>query len=205
MANETDKQIQGSPWSGALIGFFSSLCCLLPLVAIVLGFGSLPWLLKLTTYRPYFIALSLVLLLLLLSYTYQRNLSCCTTAQKKRQLYTTLTLIALAYVTVFSFTSLALPALLKKYNQTPTPLSKSQIKPTNPSQLKRVNFVVANLTCPTCPNLIRSILLEQKGVKDAQVLYPSGVGYANYDPKLISAAKIANTLKNNGYEIKIRQ
>lgn len=88
MADMTDNQpeqaeIKGSPFYGALVAFLSSLCCLLPLAAILFGFSSLPFLLKITTLRSYFIAGSLIVMAGVLWWTWRRNQSCCSTAEKK--------------------------------------------------------------------------------------------------------------------------
>lgn len=196
--NAQEEKVKGSPLAGALIAFFSSLCCLLPLAAILLGFGSLPWLLKLTTYHPYFIAVSVVALAALLWFTYQRNISCCSTEKRKRQLYLTLGLIALAYGLTFSFTSLALPALLNKYTEPKKAVAKPNVK------IARLTMVVKGLSCPSCTNTIRSLLMQKPGVKDAQVLYPSGVGYVVYDPLVIKKSEIVNIIASRGYKVETK-
>jgi mercuric ion transport protein len=60
---EPAKKLTTASIGGAVVAAFaSSLCCLGPLLFAVLGLGGAGLLVKLQTYRPYFAALTLVLL-----------------------------------------------------------------------------------------------------------------------------------------------
>jgi hypothetical protein len=69
---------------GAGSGVVASFCCTLPLVLVLLGVGSMTTALKVSTYKTYFLGLSLIFVALALGYQLKRNPSCCTTGGRAR-------------------------------------------------------------------------------------------------------------------------
>jgi len=46
--------------------------------------------------------------------------------------------------------------------------------------------------------------MQKQGVKDAQVLYPSGVGYVLFEPSTIKRSEIVNIIESGGYKVEIK-
>jgi len=196
------SEIKGTPFYGAGIAFLSSLCCLLPLMAVLLGFGGLPFLLKLTTLRPYFIGFSLIVMAGVLWWTWSRNRSCCTTAEKKRRLYFILAAMTAAYLVVFAGLSLVLPSFVTNYAQTAeNPGDNAAAKEF--IAMTRLDVTVEGMSCPTCPATIRSLIMSEQGVKDARFSYPDGKGYVVFDESKITKGKIIEVLAQGGYQLTI--
>ncbi len=95
----------------AVAGLLASACCLGPVVAVVLGFGSAAFAVALEPYRPYLIALTLLLLGLAFYFVYRkpRAEACgpegaCRTAPRERTLK-----VLLWVVTAIVLASLTFP------------------------------------------------------------------------------------------------
>ncbi len=69
---------------GALLG---SVCCLLPALALAVGFGGAAGLVQLGKYQPILLAVSLLLVGGLNWYSVRKRERCCTTPEQRRFLY----------------------------------------------------------------------------------------------------------------------
>jgi hypothetical protein len=83
---------------GAGSGVVASFCCTLPLILILLGIGSVTTALKVSMYKTYFFALSLVLVALALGFQLKRNPSCCTPGGRTRFVIIALSAYILIYI-----------------------------------------------------------------------------------------------------------
>lgn len=64
---------------------------------------------------------------------------------------------------------------------------------------KRVHFAVDNLWCPSCCDVIRLVLLKEKGIKHVGIDYSTDLGVIEYAPRYISQEKIFQLIKKLGY------
>lgn len=171
----------------------ANLCCLVPLIAITVGLSSFSFFLSFTKYRPYFLALSIILMAVTLWWNWQRNKECCQTKEQKEKLVNITIITILIYVVILSLLNYSLPNILANYQK--TAVLKQNVE-------TRLNLQVSGLTCPSCPEIIRKIVKEEKGVKEARFSYPSGKGYVIYDKTQINKAKIISVIKKAGYKNK---
>ncbi len=74
----------GTGLGGALLG---SVCCLVPALALAVGFGGAAGLVQLGKYQPFLLAASLLLVGGLNWYSVRRRERCCTTPEQRRFLY----------------------------------------------------------------------------------------------------------------------
>lgn len=193
---DTQFKTKGAFGFGIGSALVAGLCCLVPLIAILIGLGSITSLLSLTRYRPYFLALSLILLAITLWWNWQRNKKCCQTKQERDRLINITFSIAIIYAIILGLLNFGLPKILASYQKTVASKQNAGIKEA------RINLQVSGLTCPTCPETFRQILKKEKGVKEASFTYPNGKGYVIYKKGQISKEKIINIIKKAGYKVK---
>ena len=199
-----EEKLKGSPLQGGLIAFLSSLCCTVPLIAVIFGFGGVPFLLRLTKFRPFFIALSLVVMAGALWWTWRRNRGCCVTREQKKRLNRTLTMMTGVYVVTFLGLAYGVPALLAQA-QTPAVAQNGVGAPGGAAgevATKRIDVKVEGLTCSACPASIRSLLTAEAGIQDARVSYPEGTGYVLFDDSITKEQVVAK-FTDAGYEVEI--
>lgn len=82
--NRENKAFLGAGLGGALL---ASVCCLLPALALAVGFGGAAGLVELGQYQPYLLVVSVVFVVGFNLYLVQRRKNCCTTADQVRALY----------------------------------------------------------------------------------------------------------------------
>lgn len=119
--SETVKSHHGFAW-GLGGGIIASLCCLGPIVAVLLGLSGASTLFSVTNYRPYFLVAGLVLTAGGVALALRRSRSCCPVQEHRRNLwrYPTMALVTFAFFYgTFSYLLPALLPALRYENQTP--------------------------------------------------------------------------------------
>ncbi len=192
------KSAFGFGIGAAIIG---SLCCTVPLIAIFVGFGSASILFSFSQYRPYFLALSFVLLAGALWWNWRRNKKCCQTKQAKERLLNITYTIAILYVLILGFLTYGVPKIVASYQASN---KKQQVsnKQVDKNEV-RLNVAVEGMTCPSCATGLNQVMLNKKGVIDANISYSSGKGYVVYDEGVINKEGVLKALKETGYKIKL--
>lgn len=84
LSSSNSKASLGIGLGGALL---SSVCCLLPALALAMGFGGTAALVQMGAYQPYLLAASFLFVIGSNLYLVQRRRSCCATAGQRRALY----------------------------------------------------------------------------------------------------------------------
>lgn len=99
----------GAGFGGALLG---SVCCLLPALALAVGFGGAAGLVQLGKYQPILLAVSLLLVGGLNWYSLRKRERCCSTHEQRRFLYLWLLLsVGLFLVLYLAINNLVVPWL----------------------------------------------------------------------------------------------
>lgn len=197
-----EEKLKGSPLHGGVIAFLSGFCCIVPLIAVILGFGGVPFLLRLTKFRPFFIVLSLVVMAGALWWTWRRNQSCCVTREQQKRLNRALTMMTGAYVVVFLGLAYGVPALVTQVQTFATAQNGIKMPVADGAATKRIDVKVEGLTCPTCPASIRSLLTAEVGIQEARVSYPEGTGYVLFSDNITKEEIIAK-FTDAGYKVEI--
>ncbi len=211
---------------GAIIaGFAASLCCIAPLLFVLLGFGSLGMAAMFEPFRPYLMGGAVVMLALAYYWIYfkkDKSASCapgeaCETKPASRASrmglwFATFAVILFAltpYITasmanrsvtrepvfVASDEDCCLPNKSPKKNS-----ARSNNEP--PANTKRVTFTVTGMTCVTCEPAIRIALEKSPGVRRADVSYERGNAIVDYDPKETTPDKLRDVINGTGYKVK---
>ncbi|AST56418.1 heavy-metal-associated domain-containing protein [Thermoanaerobacterium thermosaccharolyticum] len=67
--------------------------------------------------------------------------------------------------------------------------------------IKDVKLNVEGLSCPDCSKKIEQALASQEGVKEAKVLFTTGVAKVKFDDGVIGLDKIKSVIKSFGFNV----
>lgn len=218
-----EKTVLGGAVLAALV---SSLCCIAPLLFVLLGLGSFGAAAMFEPFRPYLLIGSVLLLGIAYYWIYfkgDKSESCspaeaCETkpaasASRFGLWFATFAVILFAltpYITAAINNRAAAkePNIVisdenccerhKKANAENAAVSENEI----PANSKRVTFTVTGMTCAACEPAIRIALEKTSGVKRADVSYERGNAIVDYDPKQITPEKIREVINGTGYKVK---
>lgn len=194
----TNRISKGLVGVGIIAPIAASLCCIMPLMVVLVGGGSLAsqfsWL---EPARPYLIGLTILTLGLA---WYQKvkpvtKEDCCTVKKKSSFLQSK---TFLAVVTLFAFFMLASPyytrALFPK-------TEKRSIIPTGKKLIKTVKFTISGMGCSACENEINHAVYKLNGVLSIETSYEKGTSIVQYDSSKTNQQQIENALNTTGYKI----
>ena len=181
--------------------FLASLCCLGPLVLGGLGLGGV-LVATFTPLRPYFLAVSGVLLALGFYFVYRKPKAtqacegevCAPDSRARRATKPLLWLATLAVLALAFF-----PSYGAKLVRTP-PVDAATAES---AQLETVKLRIGGMTCEACAGVVKYTLYETPGVAEAEVDYPSGWATVKYDPTQTDTAKLVEAVNATGYRAEI--
>lgn len=223
LGNMKEKTVLG----GAIVAAFAaSLCCIAPLLFVLLGFGSLGMAAIFEPFRSYLMGGAVIMLTLAYYWIYfkkDNSASCapgeaCETKPPSRVSrfglwFATLAVILFAltpYITA-SIANRAAPVKEPVFVSSDEdcclankPPRKNAVSTDNelPADMKRVTFTVTGMTCVTCEPAIRIALEKTPGVKRAGVSYERGNAIVDYDPKETTPEKLRDVINGTGYKVK---
>lgn len=212
---------------GAIVaGFAASLCCIAPLIFVVLGFGTLGMAAIFEPARPYLMGGAVILLALGYYWTYfrgERAAECkpgqeCETRPAGRASRIGLWVATFAVI-LFALTPYITAAITNRVTRkepvfvgsgedccirnkgAATNEGASTEKPL-PANTKQVTFAVTGMTCTSCEPAIRLALEKTPGVARADVSYQRGDAVVDYDPAVTSPEKLRDVINGTGYKVK---
>lgn len=180
-----------------IAAFGASLCCLGPLVLGGVGLGAV-LVATFTPLRPYFLAVSTVLLALGFYFVYRKPKPaeacegevCAIDSPARRWARPLLWLATLAVVALALF-----PYYGAKLVPTPTVAATAPDVTLQTAELK-----ISGMTCEACAGVVKAKLLETPGVAEAEVHYPAGHGLVKYDPAKTDPAELVEAVNSTGYK-----
>jgi len=180
----------------AAAAFVASVCCLGPLVLGGLGLGAL-LVATFAPLRPYFLAISGVLLALGFYFVYRKPRTaeacegevCAPDSRARRAAKPLLWLATLAVAALAFF-----PLYGAKLVPVPTATA------TAATSLETVELKISGMSCEACAGVIKAKLLETDGVAEAEVHYPAGHAQVKYDSTKIDPAKLIEIVNSTGYK-----
>jgi copper chaperone CopZ len=185
------------PNLGILTAFASSLCCIMPVIAIVAGTSGLAstfsWV---EPARPYFIGSTV----LVLGFAWYQKLKpqpiddCgCHVEQKVpfMQTKTFLSIITVVSALLLSFPSYAHVFFPKVENQT-------VVIPT--MTIQKVEFKIEGMTCTGCEHHVKSEINKLKGITEVTVSYEKGNAIVFFDDKQTTINDIIEAINSTGYK-----
>jgi mercuric ion transport protein len=202
---------------GAVIaGLLGSLCCIGPLLFVVLGVSAFGAATAFESARPYLLAGSVLLLALGYYWTYfRRRAECapgeaCATkpigrANRVSLWVASLAVFAFAGMPYFAGTLAAKLNERKTANAPPTDCCVAQNSGsttaaiTPAAGMEKATFKVKGMTCASCETTIKLALERDPGVGRAEVSYDRGEAVVEYDPRKTGPEKIRQTIDDTGY------
>ena len=202
----------------------SSLCCILPVVAIAFGVGVFSIASVFETLRPYLLVVAVSALAFSFYQIYFRHEKCsegeaCSTKPIGRfnRIVLWVATIAVLAIAVFPYYSGYIISTLDKQPPLPTVVNKaSAVDPKQPIENKddtavvegesqnRKTIVVAvdGMTCESCASHISIALKRIEGVISAEASYPKKNVTVVYNPKQVTIERIKQGIRDAGYDPK---
>jgi mercuric ion transport protein len=200
MAEHIKSDDKSTRWGfvGIIIGAIgASICCIGPLILLALGISG-AWVGTLSafeTYRPFFMAFTLLLLGFAHYRVYKTSKAetCCDTDEacqttgRKNFMKTTLWIVTVVAIGLMAFPYLS-PSLAGN--------SKMAI-PTNSTE--RVELTVHNMTCGGCAITVQKTLSAVDGVVQAKVDFDTKKAVVVYNPQKVKPEDLTKAAANMGY------
>lgn len=206
-----------------IVAVASSLCCILPVVAVVFGLGAFSVASTFESLRPYLLLVVFVALAFGFYQTYFRRKKCeddqaCATKPVgivNQIVLCTATIFVLAIV-AFPYYSGRLLTALEKSSVSQTEVPNSSVEKTAEDQpvqsndqlpvaeseaqnLKTVVIAVEGMTCEGCASQLNVALKRVKGVVSAEASYPNKNVTVVYNPKQVTIERIRKAIYDAGY------
>lgn len=179
----------------------SSLCCIGPLVAVLLGAGSLAAASGLQKWRPVFLGLTFALLTVAWYLVYRkpkaegcRDGAACggkRTGTANRAILWVATAASLAVVALPLYVG-ALARLLQPERSAPAGSAAANVA--------SLRVKIATMDCTACAVNIQRMVGKEEGVVRAEVVFKTKQGVIEYDPARISPNKILWVINETGFK-----
>jgi mercuric ion transport protein len=206
---------------GAVVtGLLASLCCVGPLLFVLLGVSAFGAATAFESARPYLLAGSVLLLALGYYWTYfRRGEACspggeCATKPAGRVNRVGLWVASIAVLAFAGMPYFAGPLAAKLGEQKTVTTQPEQEdccvaqKPggmaaiTPGAVMEKATFKVEGMTCASCETTIKLALERTPGVGRAEVSYDRGEAVVEYDPKKTTQQKLRDAINSTGYTVK---
>lgn len=188
----------------------ASLCCVLPLVSVVIGVGVLGAASSFGAARPYL----LVVAVLLLAYGFynayfRRDMACapnevCATKPIGSASRAGLWVASLA-VLLFALSPYYAGALARRATMVEPDTSPVVGQPSAASgaatTTATAKFKVSGMTCAACEPTVRLALERVSGVRRAEVSYNRGAAIVEYDPQTVTIERLRAAIDATGYKV----
>lgn len=181
----------------------ASLCCIGPLIFVVLGLGAFGAAAALESLRPYLLGAAVLLLAFGFYRAYFRRpeAACapgeaCAASPVSRATRAALWVAAFA-VLAFALSPYYAGALARRLSPKATAAVAPQ--PTT----ARSTFKVTGMTCAGCEVTIKLALEQTPGVRGSEVSYDRGEAVVEYDPGVTDVTKIQKAIDETGYTCEV--
>ena len=179
----------------------ASLCCVGPLVFVLLGLGSFGAAAALGTARPYLMTAAALLLAFGFYRAYFRREACapgeaCASRPVARAGRAALWVATVAVI-AFAFSPYYAGALAKRV------APGSPAAAANQPAAVTARFKVSGMTCAGCEMTIKVALEKTPGVGGSEVSYDRGAAVVEYDPKLTTVEKLREAISATGYPAEV--
>lgn len=179
---------------GILSAVFASVCCLGPVLLVVLGLGSLGFGAILGRYHWWFILAAIALLAVAWRSYSKEARRCKAVSCEMARGKTTRTVLTLASVVVAIFVGLNLSTYASQTRQATT---TDSVRHTG--QLASVVIPVEGMTCFTCELTVESSLKGLRGVRSIDAKVKDAAAYVQYDPAQMTLEELLAAINKTGY------
>lgn len=176
-----------------VVAVTAALCCVGPIALALLGLGGVGLFTALGEYRPYIMALTVLLLGLAFFFTYRKREVKCEdgtckieSASKWNKVAVWAAAIVVAFFLVFPYLDLS-----------------SSASPTQAAGLQTAVLRVEGMTCSSCAKAVEIALAKDEGVKEAKVNFEKKEAVVKYDPSKSQPDGLTRRVDDLGYSAKV--
>jgi len=189
-------------WIAAIItSVTASLCCITPVLALLAGVSGISsafaWL---TPFRPYLIALTILILVFAwygkLKPRSKEDTECATCENKKPSFWQSK--MFLGIVTVLTLLILAFPNYSSVFFQKPPQKDVIIIDKDN---IQEVRLTLEGMYCEACAHTINNALSEVPGVIDSKTSYTESMSIVKYDKSKTNIETLEKAVDASGYKV----
>jgi len=177
---------------GIFSALFASICCLGPLILVLVGLGSLGIGAFLGRYHWLFLGGGILLIILAWSYYFKEKRACDLKACQMENKRMTQIILLFATLIVIFFVGLNLYTYFGK--------SFNAAKTATITNTKTLVIPVEGMTCLTCEITVASALKKLKGVISASVSAKEKAAKVIYDPNKTDINRLIETINKTGYK-----
>jgi copper ion binding protein len=187
----------------------ASLCCIGPLVAVVLGLGVFGAASIFESFRPYFLGSTFALLAgaFYLVYRPARAGECAEGAcsiqspgRHSKAMLWIATILVLVFALFPYYSGLVWNALARNSS----PNAAVQLPPQRPATLTALSLDVSGMTCGGCAAAVESALGGLKGVQKASVSLEQKRAMVSFDTSVVTPDQIVQAVEKAGYKAQVR-
>lgn len=186
--------------------FASSLCCILPLSAIILGLGAFGAASFFNPLRPYLLAVAFASLAFSFYRAYVRDSACAEVeicgARSVNKMNRIFFWAGALLVFVFSLAPYYGGYLVAAAIQPSRPVGETVVAAADTQANKAVVIAVEGMTCEGCAVQINETLKKFNGIVSAEASYQNKNVSVVYNPRQITLEQIKNAINDIGYKAK---
>lgn len=179
----------------------ASLCCILPIVFAVTGITGLAAAVSFEKWRPYFLALTVMLLANGVFYAHRNRKRGCAPdracANPPMSRWNTLALALLAFFIIalaaFPYYSGAIAKALVPHQRASVAYGSAPLATTT--------FLIPDMDCPACATGLRAALERLPGVREARVDYDRRRATIVYEPAKQNSQAFTRVVNDTGYHV----
>ncbi len=188
--------------TGALVAAVTaSLCCILPLIAAVLGFTGFAASAFFEHWRPYLLAVTFGLLAVGFYLAYRRPREACEVGSVcERTPMGRWNRAALWLVAVFVVVLAAFPFYAGWAARAVTKTKQPAGLPAESSQAHAV-LKIDGMVCDSCAALLEKKLSQISGVRRAEVTFEKKQAILDYDPRRVDPSRFVKSITEAGYRV----
>ncbi|TAM79746.1 MAG: hypothetical protein EPN47_18300 [Acidobacteria bacterium] len=180
----------------------ASLCCILPAAAAALGVAGFAASAFFAAWRPYLLALTVVLLGVGYYFTYRPHAEACDSDSVcKRPRFVRSSRAALWLVAGLVIVLAGFPyysgALVRAFGREP-----SAAEPVNAPAARAV-LTIQGMDCTACAALIEKNLTQIAGARTAKVSFERKEATINYDPREVTPQAFVKAIEKDGYKAEV--
>lgn len=185
------------PNLGIMTALASSLCCIMPVLAVLAGTtgiaSTFSWV---EPARPYFIGLTALILGFAWyeKLTPQKQPSCDCETDDKASFWQSKTFLGV--VSILAIGLLTFPSYVQIFFHKP----ESQTTVSTKSEVYKIEFTINGMTCTGCEQHVKTEISKLKGIIDVKVSYEKRNAIIKFDIKQISIVEINKAINSTGYE-----
>lgn len=182
-------------------GILSVLCCVGPIIPVMLGFGGASVFLGLHQFKPIFIGLGLLVLVWASWYAVRQHRKCCATQNWAKEIKLVTLIFGVGFLTYAVLLYGVVPVLSQASSRKIN--SEIQAIPANQAKtLESLSLKIEGMTCSGCAVGVQSFLSDIPGIVSAEADWKTGKATIQYKPQIISPEDIITLQLPEPYVVK---